>query len=331
MDKFFANKKDTSANILVQIPSYCDPELKNTVLSLKGMAAFPDRIKIAVCYQDDDAELLEWLFSVPGIKVKHYPSSEAPGTCAARYDCNKMLTDEDYVLHIDSHMRFSKNWDLTLLDQFRKCNDEKAILTGYCQNYDKYSDEPWDSPVFTDNALKKIITLIPEGYKRDAVTPLIGNVYRNCSDSFPVRGAIASGHFLFARSEVDRIVPFDPHMYFVGDELPMALRYFTHGYNLYHPGVNCVWHLYARPSVPKDRGNRHLWPENTEGRNTLKFWIEKKRIMKLYGLEDNDQNLSGFDLGNNRTLKEFEDFSGISFKERKIADFALKGDFSHTH
>ena len=317
----------SSPLIHVQIPSYCDPELKNTVLSLKGMAAFPDRVKIAVCLQDDDEELLKWLLSVPGLKLKHYPKADAPGTCQARYDCNQMLSDEDYVLHIDSHMRFSKDWDLILLDQYRKCNDEKAILTGYCQGYNEYFEEPWDSRIFTEKVYKKVIIQTPGGYNGEAVTPFLKAAHHKDTGGNPLRTAMASAHFLFGPSEIDREVPYDPNMYFVGDELPMALRYFTHGYNLYHPGVNCVWHLYNRPEALKDHGLQYSWPENTNGRTFLKLWIEKKRIMKLYGIEDNDQNMQGFDLGNERTREEFENFSGISFKDRTIAEFSLKGDY----
>ena len=60
---------------------------------------------------------------------------------------------------------------------------------------------------------------------------------------------------------------------------------------------------------------------------TLKLWIEKKRIMKLYGIEDNDQNFDGFDLGKERSLQDFERFAGVSFKNREISEHAYKGEY----
>ena len=283
-----------SSAIHVQLPSYRDCELKNTILALRGMAANPERVHIAVCCQGDDPETLAWLDTVPDLAYRYYTEEDAPGTCRARYDCSRMLGDEDYVLHLDSHMRFARHWDLMLLDQLARCGDEKAILTGY------YGE---------------------------GITPFLRAVHRRNTGGEPTPGALVSGHFLFAPARLDREVPFDPCMYFVGDELPMALRYFTHGWNVYHPGVCCVRHLYDRAKVLKQHGLPFAWPDSTEPRRLLKLWIEKQRILKLYRLGDNDQDLAGFDLGNVRTLEEFEEFAGICFRTKTLAPRALNGDY----
>ncbi len=313
---------DHRSTILAQIVSYCDPELQNTVLSLRGMAADPDRVHIAVCYQGDDPAVPEWLGTVPNLSFRHYTRQEAPGTCKARYDCNMMLRDERYVLHLDSHMRFAKHWDIMLIDQLTRCRDERAILTGYCQDYNEYFDAPWDDNVFTDEALCAAIIETIGGYYKNSVTPYLQAVHTSDSGGEPVRGVMVSAHFLFGSACIDSEIPNDPYMYFVGDELPMALRYFTHGYNVYHPGICCMYHLYNRASVLKEHGLTYEWPDYFEGRALLKLWIEKKRILKLYGMEDNDQDLSGFDLGDKRTLQEFEEYAGICFKTKTIAPFA---------
>ncbi len=310
---------DHHSTILAQIVSYCDPELQNTIRALRGMAADPDRVHIAVCYQGDDPAVLEWLGTVQNLSFRHYTREKAIGTCKARYDCNMMLKDEQYVLHLDSHMRFAKHWDIMLIDQLARCRDKRAILTGYCQDYNDYFDMPWDDDVFTNEALCVAIIETLGGYYTDAVTPYLQAADTRDSGGEPIRGAMVSAHFLFGPARIDREVPNDPHMYFVGDELPMALRYFTHGYNIYHPGICCVRHLYERAGVLKEHGLTYEWPDCFEGRALLKLWIEKKRIMKLYGMEDNDQNMSGFDLGDKRTLQEFEEYAGICFKTRTIA------------
>ncbi len=111
----------------------------------------------------------------------------------------------------------------------------------------------------------------------------------------------------------------------------MALRYFTHGYNVYHPGVCCVWHLYNRAKVLEEHGLTLQWPNTLKPRLLLKLWIEKKRILKLYGMEDNDQDLTGFDLGRERTLQQFEQFAGIEFKTKTIARFAMNGEYDSEH
>ncbi len=322
---------DHTSTILAQIASYCDPELKNTILSLRGMAAAPERVHIAVCCQGDDPAVVEWLKTVPNLTVAYYAREDVPGTCAARYECNRMLTDERYVLHLDSHMRFAKHWDVMLLDQLERCRDERAILTGYCQGYSEFFDVPWDAKVFTDQALCGAIIQTAGGYYGEGITPFLCAVNTRYTGGEPVRGILVSAHFLFGPAEIDREIPNDPHMYFVGDELPMALRYFTHGYNVYHPGVCCVWHLYNRAKVLEEHGLTLQWPNTLEPQLLLKLWIEKKRILKLYGMEDNDQDLTGFDLGRERTLQQFEQFAGIEFKTKIIARFAMNGEYDSEH
>ncbi|MCR4720261.1 MAG: hypothetical protein K5655_00870 [Lachnospiraceae bacterium] len=318
---------DHTSTIHVQIPSFRDPELINTIKSLRSMAADPDRIHIAVCCQGEDESVLEWLSTVPDLKFVFFTRENAPGTCRARYECNRLLSDEDYVLHIDSHMRFAAHWDVMLIDQLRRCGDEKAILTGYCQSYNELFDEPVDSNVFTDRSICMAIIETMGGYYGNAATPFLQAVHNRDTDGEPVRGAMVSAHFLFGPADIDREIPYDPYMFFVGDELPMALRYYTHGYNVYHPGICCVWHLYERNKVLPAHGLTYEWSDNAEGGMTLRLWIEKKRIMKLYGMETNDQNLEGFCLGKERSLQDFENFAGVSFKNREISERAYKGDY----
>ena len=314
-------RPDHTSAIHVQLPSYRDCELKNTILALRGMAADPERVRIAVCCQGDGPETLQWLDAVPDLAYTYYTEEDAPSTCRARYDCGRMLRDEDYALHLDSHMRFAKHWDLMLIDQLARCRGERAILTGYCQGYNEYA------AVFTDRALCAAIIQTMGGYYGDGITPFLRAVHRRNTGGEPAPGAMVSAHFLFAPARLDREVPFDPCMYFVGDELPMALRYFTHGWNVYHPGVCCVLHLYDRAKVLKKHGLPFAWPDSTEPRRLLRFWVERQRILKLYGMEDNDQDLTGFDLGSVRTLREFEEYAGIRFQTKEIAPWALNGEY----
>ena len=270
---------------------------------------------------------MEWMRSVPGLEYKCYPSGQIPGVCRARYDCNQMLREERYVLHLDSHMRFAMHWDVMLIDQLARCQDSGAILTGYCQDYHEHFDEPWDSDIFTDCSLCAAIIETMGGYYGEAVTPFLRAMYAESSGGMPVRGAMVSAHFLFGPAFIDRDIPNDPNLYFVGDELPMALRYYTHGYHVYHPGINCVWHLYEREPLLKEHGLTDGWPSDRGGDMILKLWIEKKRIMKLYGMEDNDQDLTGFDLGSVRSLRDFERFAGICFRTKTIAPHGLNGPY----
>ena len=60
-----------------------------------------------------------------------------------------------------------------------------------------------------------------------------------------------SAHFLFAPGKFVEDVPYDPELYFHGEEISLALRAFTHGYDLFHPSQHILWHFYSRAEHAK--------------------------------------------------------------------------------
>ena len=118
----------------------------------------------------------------------------------------------------------------------------------------------------------------------------------------------------------------DPDMYFEGDESVMAVRYWTNGYDMYVPNVCPVWHLYNRTNVIKDKyfvENENLWESDDK-----RVGRELRRVKKLYGLEDNNEDLSGYELGTVRDIDAYQKFAGIDFKHLMIRKFANDGNFS---
>ena len=75
--------------------------------------------------------------------------------------------------------------------------------------------------------------------------------------SHPVPARSLAGGFYFTLGRHCRDVPYDPSIYF-SDENSMAVRSFTHGYDLFHPHRHILWHHYGRESAP-----RH-WMDHTE-------------------------------------------------------------------
>ena len=59
------------------------------------------------------------------------------GPCYARYLAQTLHRGEEFVLQIDSHMRFRPSWDKYLIRQLKKCPEPvRAVLTSYPPNYD---------------------------------------------------------------------------------------------------------------------------------------------------------------------------------------------------
>ena len=64
--------------------------------------------------------------------------------------------------------------------------------------------------------------------------------------SEPIPARFYSAHFAFTDGEFVNEVPHDPQYYFHGEEVSIAVRAFTHGYDLLHPHKIFLWHYYTR-------------------------------------------------------------------------------------
>lgn len=303
--------------ILIEIAAYCDPELLNTVNSALIQADNPDRIHFSICYQSDNLDDYEKLKRIKNCKIKYLKESEARGSVYARYLCQQMIADEKYIYQIDAHMRFVKHWDTKMIEQLKSLNDDKAILSvypPYCTEEmmklpldDKLYDKPCDGGVmYTDGFRDKLTYFLhvksisiknddPRAYKKNAF--------------------IAAGNF-FSYSDAHREVIHDKEMYFYGDELPMGIRLFTHGWNIYNPGESYIYHQY-------ERKNQKFPPITNAMIN------ENKRLMALLNIGGTSKQLERFGLGSVRTLKEYEEFSGINFKDKIIYMNAETGEFEN--
>lgn len=325
-------RPDLSSTILVQIAAYKDPEVVNTVKAALAMAANADRLRFAVCLQDDDAGKLEELLALPNVRVRHFPSSDAPGTCAARYYAQELYDGEDFSFHTDSHMRFARFWDVSMVEQWRLCGNEKAILTEYGMNLDPgWLDRPVDDPRFTAAAMCHGVVTSAFFFSNNR-PELRFRGHKTFVADRPRLGAFMCAHDMFCRGEVDRLVRFDRFMDFAGDEGAMSARLWTHGYDIYHPCVRTVFHLYERSGIYKSGSTLPDSQKAMVDGGISRWERQNRRMEKLFGMCDRaDVDLSGFDLGFERTLADYEAFCGVDFRRLAIRAFAAGGFFDVPH
>ena len=108
--------------ILVHLPAYREPELIPTIKSALDNAKHPKRIHFGICRQynpEDGFDNIDEYRDDPRFKIHDMLYTEAKGLATARAIINdELLTDEDFVCQLDSHHRFDKNWDKTLIDWY---------------------------------------------------------------------------------------------------------------------------------------------------------------------------------------------------------------------
>jgi len=112
--------------IFVQIASYRDPELINTLDDILDKAMNPDRLKICVAWQhseEDEWDNIDKYKDDSRFIFLDIPYKESEGACWARNKIQQNYNGEDYTLQLDSHHRFVQGWDVMY-------TDDKTITRG---------------------------------------------------------------------------------------------------------------------------------------------------------------------------------------------------------
>lgn len=223
--------------ILVRIVSYRDPELTKTLAAALAAAAQPGRLRFAVVnqYGPETQQQIETLREMSGVRTFHQPWRNGRGLGWARRMTDRMWQTEKFSLQIDSHSRFSAGWDEALVAQWELLEDSKGVLSCYPGPY-RLVDE---TTTMLREARPHII--VPAGTDR------FGLPRQDSGQEVPplTPTTLVAGGFQFARGQLCDELPQVPEV-MVADEYVQALRLFTHGWNVYAPGVVPVFHQYRQ-------------------------------------------------------------------------------------
>ena len=307
--------------IFVQIASYRDPQLIPTIKSMLENAKKPKNIVIGICRQyhpEDGFDNLDEFKGDKRFRVLDVLYSESKGVCWARNQVQQLYRGEEYTLQIDSHMRFEKDWDDTLIKmikQLQKKGFQKPLLTGYVSSFDPDNDpgarvqEPWRM---------SFDRFIPEGAVFFLPETIPG--WQQLTEPVPAR--FYSAHFCFTLGQFSKEVQHDPEFYFHGEEISIAVRAYTHGYDLFHPHRVVIWHEYTR------KGRTKQWDDDKE-------WVKKNdyshsKNRKLFSMDGEVYDTSEFTIygfGNERTLRDYEIYSGLLFSKRAVQQYTLDKNY----
>lgn len=297
--------------IFVSVAAYRDPQLIPTLEDCLKKASHPEHLRFGICWQHGLEE------GHPGrddrFRVLDVPWRESRGACWARAQVMSLWQGEPWFLQVDSHCRFAAGWDDTLLRMTRETQSPKPILSTYATPF-----TPGGHEVLSGGPLQMAFQgFTSEGipHMRPLAIPDWHSLQR------PRRARFLSAGFLFAPSTLVSEVPYDPELYFLGEEAAMTLRAFTHGYDLFHPQETIVWHDYVRKDAVKH------WDDHTEATQTAPAWGErdlesKRKIGRLLAGEVVDP----FGLGSARSIAAYEEFAGISFRLRKAQDYTSRSE-----
>ncbi len=300
--------------IFIQIASYRDPQLLPTIKDCIDKAKKPEKLVFSIAWQhskDDEWDTLDEYKNDKRFKIVDIDHTESKGACWARNLLQQNYNDEEYTLQLDSHHRFVENWDeelVKMVKQLQKKGHKKPLLTGYISSFDPNNDpsarvnQPWKM---------NFDRFIPEG----AVFFLPSTIDDYKERTEPVPARFYSAHFCFTLGIFAKEVQHDPEYYFHGEEISIAVRAYTWGYDLFHPHKVIAYHEYTR------KGRTKQWDDDKE-------WVTKninshKRNRKLFEMdgEVKDIDFGIYDFGKERTLQDYERYAGISFSKRAVQQY----------
>jgi hypothetical protein len=308
---------DKKEKIFIQIASWRDPFVKNTIDSALRTSYNPESLVFGIVFQgyEEDNWMIEDIKSYPNVKILLVDGREAsPYICNIRgYQGFSLLTDEEYYMQIDSHTRFSKNWDVYMKEELKIANNVfgKSVLSPQTHPFFDWNDES-NQP--------GMIAGIDQDWFDNFKNPVIGRAHYKTEDYICIERFYNANTF-FAYSEDVRNCRQPFNISFEFEQPFNTIRIFTAGYNIvstsrtytfvfdYHRNVDIpvVRHIRSEEEIQKDAwGKAHIHSEQR-----FQDVLNNNIIDHSDGLYDK------------RTFKDFIVFSGYDpltmkvYRERK--------------
>jgi hypothetical protein len=204
-----------------------------------------------------------------------------------------------------------QDWDANLICEAEESRAPKPLLSTYGTPYDPRAPAP-EPGVPTQ--------MIFYRFSIDGIPMFRPQQVHNRAEPTPMRARFVSAHFLFAPGGFVREIPYDPDLYFHGEEITLAIRAFTHGYTLLHPAQHVLWHEYTRNYRAKH------WGDHVRARGIPYEWHmrDKSSIAKVRQFLL-DPYVGAFGCGTRRSFAEYEAYAGLSFRHMAAQDATLRG------
>jgi hypothetical protein len=306
--------------IFVQIPAYRDRECQWTLRDMFERARYPERVFAGVCWQtipEEDADCFLIRPRPDQVRAITFHASEARGLGWARAHAQSLWDGEEFVLQIDSHMRFADDWDARMIAALEACRVPDPVLTVYPPGY----TPPDRRDTVGAGAVQIIKGFLPNGLLDFTAAQVPQGVVVEA----PMPTSALAGGFIFGGARIIRDVPSDPEIYFNGEEPDLAVRLWTSGFDLFSPHEPLIYHYYLR----KD-GARH-WndavPAATRELQTRTLHRMRLLCEPTAFTQEEVASLGRFGLGTARSLAEYEAFSGVNFAARSVAAWSQTWPF----
>ncbi|MEO5349542.1 MAG: hypothetical protein H7836_07850 [Magnetococcus sp. YQC-3] len=306
--------------IFVSVASYRDSECPWTLADLFAKATHPERVFVGVLWQMAPEDPAEWCQVPEGratqVRGLQVDAASSMGVCWARSRIQvELWQGEEYYLQIDSHSRFAPGWDLILPALLAAAPSPRPVLTTHPIRYEPPNTlSPDNLPILMAGRFNDAGVLMPKA--KGMAPPFVPDQ--------PAPTAFIGAGLVFAASSMIQEVPYDPNLYFHGEEISLAVRLWTHGYDLFNPNKVVLYHDYT------DRGRRRHWSDHLDwSAVNRRAEARLRHLLAVQTTTDEEalRDLDRYGLGSRRTLREYEAFADVDFVRRRIGVRGADGQF----
>jgi len=342
------NQEDRT--IFVAIASYRDWQCRFTIESIFSRAKYPERVRVGVVDQitdgDDqcdvpikscDDEPLQALCKYPDqVDALQIEAELSVGPVFARHLGHRLYRGEYYAMQSDAHVTYTQDWDVDIIAQLEATGDDMAVLTSYLTDVEGSINEK------TGNSLRGTRPIMCNTEYESSGQ---GTYLRHLSQpelratiiGMPQLEPYWAAGYSFSRGHFVVNVPYDLYqpMIFQGEEMSIAVRGFTIGYDFFSPERSVCFHHYGKGKNKAGRGKvNHFWE------NASKFkGVGKSAMERLLGIVHMNPEISTkkwlhseedrYGIGNVRTPEKFYTVFGVNVEAKttipNLCDFVSSG------
>lgn len=311
-------------SIFVSIASYRDPLLCSTLQSLFEQADAPASLYVGVVDQGLPEDRLEIDPALrERVRYVHVDGRDTLGLGWARTLASSFYNFEDWFLQIDAHMQFAPGWDTRMRALAQQCSvlNPKLMISSHPPSF---TLGPSGEPVLAPPSDLVAAHVVKEGQQLSSDCSLLRYQSILVPSDGPIHGAHLAGGCLFTRGDFFLEVPYDPFLYFSEEEQALAVRGYTHGWDVFHVQGLPIFHLYN--TEPTDRPRTAHWSDALHAQRTFSWQMLNARSQqRLNRLLSGQPGLGVYGLGTTRTLAEYAEFSGVDYVNKVIEPHACYG------
>jgi hypothetical protein len=277
-------------------------------------AKYPQNLRVGIYEQNSENQKERCdLHNKYKNQIKYLRSNyrDAKGPLYARARINQQLYDnEEYILMIDSHSYFLKNWDVEMIKQLNYLHKQvkKPILSSY-PNSIKFKD----NKLIKDKVVDKT-TVICEIIKSRGYPTVQNAIFKD--EGYFYKSNQLGGGLIFTYGTFFKDINLKPNYPYIfgGEEIFLAALAYTHGWDVYSFAKNYIYHFYYH-----DNPN---WHKDVVEKNNF---IQKQKIeshLKLLSILKTDKN--NYPMGNVRSLKDFWKTIEFDYTKKSLEEQAPK-------